>query len=127
MALQIPQVALSAYMVLFVTKENKVVTTLTGCLLILGVTIAIAASLLIYRWTFDFPELRLPAMALVIFAGFYFSRVFVIGPLAFALGFVFAVTQSIAELMPSAEYLVHSLLWLWVAVAYPIVLNAVVA
>ena len=113
-------------MVFFVTKENKVVTALTGFLLILGVTIAIATSLLVYRFTFDFPELRIPAMAIVLFAGFYLSRVFVIGPLAFAVAFVLAATQSIAELMPSAEYLVHSLLWLWVAVAYPIALTVVV-
>ena len=126
MALQVPEAALSAYMVFFVTKENKVVTALTGFLLILGVTIAIATSLLVYRFTFDFPELRIPAMAIVLFAGFYLSRVFVIGPLAFAVAFVLAATQSIAELMPSAEYLVHSLLWLWVAVAYPIALTVVV-
>lgn len=126
MALQIPQLVLSAYMVFFVTKENKVVTALTGLLLVLGVTIAIAASLLVYRSTFDFPALRVPGMAVVLFLGFYFSRVFVIGPLAFAIGFVLAVTQSIAELVPSAEYLVHSLLWLWVAVGYPIVLTVIV-
>ena len=30
MALQIPEAVLSAYMVFFVTKENKVVTTLVG-------------------------------------------------------------------------------------------------
>jgi len=62
----------------------------------------------------------------VLFVGFFFSRVFVIGPLAFGAAFVFAATQSIAELMPSAEYLVHSLLWLWVAVSYPIALTVVV-
>jgi hypothetical protein len=126
MALQIPQPALSAYMVFFVTKENKVLTTLTGVLLIVGVTIAIAVSLLVYRYTFDFPALRIPAMAVILFAGFYFSRVFVIGPLAFAIGFVLAVTQSVAELVPSAEFLVRSLLWLWVAVTYPIALTVLV-
>jgi uncharacterized membrane protein YccC len=126
MALQIPEALLSAYMVLFATKENKVVTTLVGVMTILGVTIAIAASLLIYRYTFDWPELRIPTVAAVLFAGFFFSRVFAIGPLAFGIGFVIAATQSIAELMPSAEYLVHSLLWLWVAVTYPIALTVLV-
>ncbi|MGB8356802.1 MAG: FUSC family protein [Chthoniobacteraceae bacterium] len=126
MTLQIPEVALSAYMVLFVTKENKIVTALTGILLIVGVTIGIAASLFVYRFTFDFPELRIPGMALVVFSGFYFSRVFIIGPLAFAIGFVIAATQTVAELMPSMEYLVHFLLWLWVAIAYPIAITVLV-
>ena len=126
MALQIPEAAVSVYMVFFVTKENKVVTTLAGVLIMVGVTFGIAASLLVYRGTFDFPELRIPAMAAILFVAFYFSRVFAIGPLAFGIGFVMAATQSIAELMPSAEYLVHWLLWLWVAVTYPIALTVVV-
>jgi len=126
MALQIPEASLSAYMVFFVTKENKVVTTLVGVMAILGVTVAIAASLLLYRVTFDFSALRVPVMAAVLFAAFFFSRVSAIGPLAFGIGFVFAATQSIAELMPDAEYLVHSLLWLWVAIAYPIALSVLI-
>jgi len=126
MTLQIPEVLISAYMVIFVTKENKVVTTLVGTLIILGATFAIAVSLLVYRFTFDFPELRIPAMAVVLFTGFFASRVLAIGPLGFGVGFVIAGTQSVAELMPSAEYLVHWLLWLWVAVTYPIALTVVV-
>lgn len=35
-------------------------------------------------------------------------------------------TQSIAELMPTAEDLVQELLWLWLAIAYPVVLVVVV-
>src|SRR5580658_3186599 len=52
MTLQVPEAALSAYMVFFVTKENRVLTALTGILMIVGVTLAIAASLLLYRVTF---------------------------------------------------------------------------
>lgn len=125
MALQVPEALLSAYMVLFVSKENKVITTLVGIMLLIGVTIAIAASVLIYKWTFDFPELRVPAIAAILFGGFFFSRVIAIGPLAFAIGFVIAATQSIAELMPTAEDLVRTLLWLWVVIAYPIVLTVI--
>jgi uncharacterized membrane protein YgaE (UPF0421/DUF939 family) len=126
MTLQIPELFVSAYMVIFVTKENKVVTTLAGILIILGVTIAIAVSLLIYTFTFDYPELRVPAMAAILFAGFFASRILAIGPLGFGIGFVIAATQSIVELMPSADYLAHWVLWLWVAVTYPIALTVVV-
>jgi hypothetical protein len=109
-----------------VSKENKVMTALIGVMLILGVTIGIGVSLIAYRFTFDFPELRVPAMALILFLGFYALRVLSIGPLGFGIGFVFAATQSVAELMPSAEYLVHWLLWLWVAITYPIALTVIV-
>jgi uncharacterized membrane protein YccC len=123
MTLQTPETALSAYMVFFVTKENRVVTAITGIGMIVGVTLAIAASLLLYRYTFDYPELRIPVMAGVVFAGMYLSRVFVIGPLGFAIGFVVAITQSVAELFPDAEALTRGLLWVWVAIAYPILVT----
>ena len=126
MVLQTPETALSAYMVFFATKENRVLTALTGILMILAATIGIAASLFLYRYTFDYPELRVPVMAGMVFFGMYLSRVFVIGPLGFAIGFVIAVTQNIDESVPNADLLVRALLWIWVAVTYPIALTVLV-
>lgn len=125
MALRVPEAALSAYMVFFVSKENRVLTALTGLLLAVGVTIGIGVSLVLYRYTFDFPQLRVPVMALMVFAAMYLSRVFAIGPLGFAIGFVVAVTQSIADTIPDGELLVRGLLWLWVIIVYPIALTVV--
>ena len=126
MALQIPEAALSTYMVFFVTKENRTVTTLAGVLVILGAPLAIAASLFLSRFTFDYPELRVPVMAGMVFIAMYLSRVFVIGPLGFALGFVVAVTQTMGETAPTAEVLVRAFLWVWVALVFPIVLTIVI-
>jgi hypothetical protein len=125
MALQVPELALSAYMVFFVSKQNKIITTITGFILVVGVTIAIGISLLLYTFTYGHPEFRIPAMAIVLFLGMYISRVFVIGPLGFAIGFATAVTQSVGELIPSAELLVRALLWVWVALVYAIGLTVV--
>jgi len=125
MSLQVPEVAVSAYMVFFISKENKTVTTLVGILGLIGLTIGIVVSLLLYRVTFGHPELRVPAMAMVLFLGMYASRVLVIGPLGFLMGFVIAVTQSIGELLPSPELLVRACLWIWVAVAYAISLTVI--
>ena len=83
MTLQTPLTSISAYMVFFVTKENRVVTTLTGIALALGATIAIALSLFFYRYTFDYPELRIPVMAATVFGGMYLARALVLGPLGF--------------------------------------------
>jgi multidrug resistance protein MdtO len=126
MALQTPQTALSAYMVFFATKENRVLTALTGILMILAATIGIAASLFLYRYTFDYAELRIPVMAGMVFCGMYLSRIFVIGPLGFAIGFVIAVTQNIDESVPNADLLVRALLWIWVALTYPIALTVLI-
>jgi uncharacterized membrane protein YccC len=48
----------------------------------------------------------------------YVSRIFVLGPLGFLIGFVVAVSQSVGEAVPSPEVLVRGLLWLWVAIVY---------
>lgn len=126
MTLQTPETALSAYMVFFVTKENRVLTMLTGILMILGTTLAVAASLFLYRYTFDYPELRIPVTAATVFAAMYLSRVFVIGPLGFAIGFIIAITQSLAESAPDADLLARALLWAWAVVVFPIALTVAV-
>jgi hypothetical protein len=126
MTLQTPLTWQSAYMVFFVTKEKRVITTLTGVGVFLGATIGIAISLFSYRYTFDYPELRIPVMAASVFAGMFFSRVFAIGPLAFATGFVLAVTQSMAESVRNTDELVRSLLWLWVATVFPVPITVII-
>src|SRR4029453_8018112 len=115
---QVPQVAVSAYMIFFISKENKTVTTFVGVGGLIGLTIGIVASLFLYKLTYGYPELRIPAMAIALFVGMYLSRVLVLGALAFILGFIIAVTQSVGELLPSPELIVRALLWLWVALAY---------
>jgi len=126
MTLQVPQLFLSAFFVFFVTKENRVLTTITGVVMIIGATIALSLSLFLYRFTFDYPELRVPVMAGLIFTGMYLSRVFFIGPLGFVIGFFAALTQTTAEGAPNTDILVRGLLWLWVALIYPIALTVII-
>ena len=118
MTLQVPELSVTAYMPFFMSKESKFLTTLTGVIGLIGLTIGVAASLLLYKFTYGYPELRIPGMAIALFLGMWLSRVFVIGPLGFLIGFIFAVSQSVGEAVPSPELLVRGLLWLWVAIAY---------
>src|SRR6266513_1596065 len=125
MTLQVPQLATSAYMVFFISKESKLLTTITGVGGVIVLTIGIGATLLLYKFTYGHPELRVPGMAIALFLGMWLSRVLVIGPLGFLLGFVVAVSQSVGEEIPSPELLVRGLLWLCVALAYAIALTVV--
>ena len=118
MTLQVPELSVTAYMPFFMSKESKFLTTLTGVIGLIGLTIGVAASLLLYKFTYGYPELRIPGMAIAIFLGMWLSRVFVLGPLGFLIGFVVTATQSVGEAVPSPELLVRGLLWLWVAIAY---------
>jgi uncharacterized membrane protein YccC len=126
MALQVPSLALSAYMVFFFSQKTKAITTIAGIGGIIGVTIATGATLWLYKFTYGHPELRIPVIAIALFIGMWLARVFfVIGALGFVVGFVVSYSQSIAEQAPSPELLVRGVLWLWVALAYSIGLTVV--
>jgi uncharacterized membrane protein YccC len=118
MTLQVPELSVTAYMPFFMSKESKFLTTLTGVIGFIGLTIGIGVSLLLFKLTYGHPELRIPGMAIAIFLGMWLSRVFVLGPLGFLIGFVVTATQSVGESVPSPELLVRGILWLWVAIAY---------
>jgi uncharacterized membrane protein YccC len=118
MALQVPELAVTAYMVFFLSKESKRLTIITGVGGLIGVTIAVAATLLLYKFTYGYPELRIPGIAIALFLGMWLSRILVIGPIGFIIGFLVAYTQTIADQTPSPELLVRASLWVWVAIAY---------
>src|SRR4029450_13459508 len=118
MTLQVPELSVTAYMPFFMSKESKFLTTVTGVIGLIGLTIGIGASRLLYKFTYGHPELRIPGMAIALFLGMWLSRALVIGPLGFIIGFVVAYSQSIGEQIQSPELVVRAALWVWVAVAY---------
>ena len=125
MALQVPEVTLSAYMVFFISQKTKRLTILIGLLGLIGATIGIGETLLLYKFTYGHPELRIPGMAMALFLGMWLSRVFVLGPVGFLIGFVASYGQSVAEQAPSPELLVRGVLWVWVAIAYGVAVTVV--
>src|SRR5262245_6372368 len=127
MTLQVPWLDVTAYMVFFISKESKFLTTVTGVIGFIGLTIGVGVNLVLFKFTYGYPELRIPAMAIALFLGMWLSRVFVIGPLGFLIGFLVAYSQSTADSVPSPELLVRGLLWIWVAIAYPVALTVVLS
>ena len=125
MTLQVKELSVTAYMPFFVSQETKLKTIVVGVGGLIGLTIGIGITLLLYKFTYGHPELRVPGMAIALFLGMYVSRIFVLGPLGFLIGFVVAVSQSVGEAVPSPELLVRGLLWLWVAIAYGVGLTVV--
>jgi uncharacterized membrane protein YccC len=125
MTLQVPELALTAYMVFFISKENKRLTAITGIGGVIGMSIAIGVSLVLYKLTYGHPELRIPGMAIALFLGMWLSRILVLGPIGFIIGFFVAYTQSVAEQAPSPELLVRALLWVLVAGIYGVAITIV--
>ena len=105
------------FFVLFVSKEEKVTTTITVVLALFAITISVGIALLVFKCTGNRPEFRIPGMAVEIFAGMYLFRVLAVGPVGFILAFIVSVTQSLVDLYPTPEEAVHQFLWVWVAVA----------
>jgi uncharacterized membrane protein YccC len=118
MTLQVPELQLSAYMAFFVSKETKFLCKVSGVIAVVGLAIGVGASLLLYKFTYGYPELRIPGMAIALFLGMFLSRVFVLGPIGFLAGFILAISQSKGESVPSPELLVRGNLWLLVAWVY---------
>src|SRR6202047_3346782 len=52
MTLQVPELATSAYMVFFASKETKLLTKITGVGGIVVLTIGLVATLLLYKFTY---------------------------------------------------------------------------
>ena len=125
MALQVPELAISAYMVFFFSQKTKGLSTLVGVIGLIAITVAIGLSLWLYKFTYGHPELRIPVMAIAVFIGMWLSRTFVIGVLGFVIGFLVSYSQSIADSIPSPELLVRAALWLWMAFTYSVVLTVV--
>jgi multidrug resistance protein MdtO len=105
------------FLVLFTSKEEKITTTITAVLALFSITIAVAATLLVFKCTGNRPEFRIPGMAIEIFVGMYLFRILSMGPVGFILAFIVSVSQSIVDLFPTPEEAVHEFLWVWVAVA----------
>jgi multidrug resistance protein MdtO len=119
---RLPFQDLLPFFILFVTKEEKVTTTLSALLVLVSVTLAIAVSIVLFKLTGNRAEFRIPAIALEIFVGMYLFRVLAIGPVGWILGFVCAASQSLVYLSPDPEETVHQFLWLWVAIAFSVTL-----
>ena len=126
MALQVPELSVSRlYGFLRLEGEQASHDSLPDSSGLSALTIGIGTTLLLYKFTYGHPELRIPGMAIALFLGMWLSRVFVLGPLGFLIGFVVAVSQSVGEAVPSPELLVRGLLWLWVAIVYGAALTVV--
>jgi multidrug resistance protein MdtO len=126
MALEVPELALSLLVVFYVTQSNVVVTRLVGAMFIVGSTLAIGLSILVLKFTFDYPLLRITIASLLFFGSVYLLRVLKIGVVFFVVAIVVIYAQSFVDRTDQADLLTRAVLWVWVAVNYPIALTLVV-
>ena len=95
MALRVPDVALSAFLIFMASASDVKTTVRVGVGATIAVTIAVALTLVFYSLTLAEPALRVPAMACVVFAGLSLMRLSAAGPLVWIIGFVSAYALTV--------------------------------
>ncbi|MDB5991634.1 MAG: hypothetical protein JWQ10_3037, partial [Herbaspirillum sp.] len=126
MALQVPFLALSLIAIFSTTLQNTFLTRLSGLLATIGLTLAVACTLLLLRLTLDVPLLRILCSMLILLGAMYFLRTNKLGGMGFLVGLAVIYTQSAVDTVSNPELLTRAVLWLWVAITYPIAVNILV-
>jgi len=124
MTLEIPEMAVSAYMVFFIQREDPVTTALTGVGGMVGLTAGLALSVLAYRLTIEYPAARVAVMASAFFCGMFLWRASADPATGFLVGwlpaFMIMVMHALVDGFSNPESIVRFALWMWVALAFPI-------
>jgi multidrug resistance protein MdtO len=141
---RLPDIAISAYIVLFLSRSEAVSTVLSALIMGIVGVVAIVATIAVFMLSLSEPALRIPLMAVATFGAAFLARTATLGPLFFAGGFIIAYGLTFGDellslaLQPAtagnaAQFelpefvfvspegaLVHTLLWLGLAVVMPL-------
>ena len=143
---RIPEIAVSAYIVLFLSGREAASTVLTALLAGIAVVLAIFVTIAVFMLSLSQPALRIPLMAVMTFVAMFLSRTATPGPVFFVAGFIIAYGLTLGDqvldlalqpatagnaeqfalpeivFVPPEEALLRFLLWLSLAVALPVIL-----
>jgi multidrug resistance protein MdtO len=143
---RIPEIAVSAYIILFLSGREAASTVLTALFAGAAVMLAIFTTIVVFMVSLSEPALRVPLIAVTTFGAMFLSRTATPGPVFFVAGFIVAYGLTLGDealglalqpatvgnatqftlpeilFVPPADALVRFLLWLSLAVALPIAL-----
>ncbi|WP_322616925.1 FUSC family protein [Pseudomonas sp. BIC9C] len=126
MSLEVPLLALSLILVFFVSQSNLVLTRMAGILFIVSATIAIGIAILLLKFTYGYPLLRILCASVVFLVSVFAMRATRLGPLFFVVAIVTIYVQSLVDLIAQPELLLRGCLWVWMAVVYPTLVTLLV-
>jgi multidrug resistance protein MdtO len=102
MTLQVPYLALSLIVVFYVTQSNVVITRMIGILFFVGITLATGCTVLLLKWTFDYPLLRIVVASIIFFCCVYAMRVFQFGIVFFIAALIVIYVQTFVDVTQNA-------------------------
>jgi len=143
---RIPEVAVSAYLILFLSGREAASTVRTALVAGIAVVLAIFTTIAVFMLSLAEPALRIPLMAVMTFGAMFLSRASPLGPVFFVAGFIVAYGLTLGDeviglalqpatagnaphfelpeiaFVPPEEALVRFLLWFSLSVVVPVVL-----
>ncbi|KVV40016.1 hypothetical protein WT27_14120 [Burkholderia territorii] len=125
-AMQVPFLPMSLFIVFFATQSNVVLTRLVTAAMFVGITLAIAVSVLLAKFTYGFPAWRVVLVVVLMLGCLFMMRASRLGPMFYMIALVIANVQGYFDLVPSAEFVVRAILWAWIAAIYPLLVCVVV-
>lgn len=109
MTFQVPESAISCYLVYYAWRDNSGAMVFEPAKLLLAVTIAIAIAIPLLNVTVDDPILRLLLIAVFTFVGMFLSQASKLGSMASTVGFVFAFALTLFDIIPIPEIMSRTL------------------
>src|SRR6266849_5309055 len=143
---RIPEIAVSAYIVLFLSRREAASTVETALAAGIAVILAIFMTIAVFMLSLSEPALRILLMAVTTFGAMFLSRTSPLGPVFFVAGFIVAYGLTLGDqvlglalqpatagnapqfelpeilFVPPEEALLRFLLWLSLAVGLPVIL-----
>src|SRR5215467_9199098 len=94
---RIPDIALSAFLVLFLSGREAASTVRTALISGIAVVLSIFVTIAVFMLCLSEPALRLPLMAVITFAAMFLSRASPLGPVFFVAGFIVAYGSTLGD------------------------------
>src|SRR5208282_4258463 len=119
MMYQIPEPAISTYLIFFAAKENSGLNILMCVVLIVFITLVVAIAFGLAILTLNSPEGRIVALAGVAFVAFFLGASSKLAPLASTMGLIVAYVLDLLGSTPLGEIATRGLLYAWLFVVAP--------
>lgn len=124
--LSLPETALSAYLIFFVSKENAAVSVTTALALIVAAFVMIALVVLLIMFSAGEPFIRILIMFTIAFGSMYLASATSAGVAAATLGMVIFELLSLLDYMPNPDLLLRSIFWVLPVVIVPMILLVII-
>lgn len=124
MLYQIPEAAISCYLIIFLMKPDAVQNIGTALGLIVLVTLVVAFVVLLINLTVESPLLRLLAIALVSFFFLFIGAASQLGEIGGVIALVIAFVLTLINMAPIGEAVSYGLRYAWYLAAMPMAMMA---